>query len=307
VTRRFRVLVNPLSGGGSAPAKVALVAEELERAGARVAVEHSASVTASRTAAREATAAGEIVVAAGGDGMLASVAGALVEAGGTLGVIPCGRGNDFARMLGLPTEPEEIARCLLEGDPTPVDVVEVTGTTGPEGDLRHVVLGSLYAGVDSLASEIVDRSRRLPAAVQYPSAAIRALATYRPREFTVTVDGTVHRQEAFNVVVANSGYYGSGMHIAPMADVHDGLLDVVVLPAGSRLSMIRRLPKVYDGSHVALPGVTVLHGREVHVAADDVVGYGDGERLGDLPLTARVMPGALRVLLPQSRPWLTTS
>jgi diacylglycerol kinase family enzyme len=286
------VLVNPLSGGGSAPAKVVEVTALLEKAGSTVTVEHSLSVERSQVSAREAAAAGEVVVAAGGDGMLASVAGTVMAARGTLGIIPSGRGNDFARMLRLGGSPEDVAHCLLEGDPTPVDVIEVTGGAAPV-----VVLGSLYAGVDSLASEIVDRSRRLPSALQYPSAAIRALATYRPRRFAVTVDGVRHEHEAFNVVVANSGYYGSGMHIAPMADLHDGALDVVVLPSGSRLSMIRRLPRVYDGTHVELPGVTVLRGTTVEVTAEGVVGYGDGERVGDLPLTARVLPGALPVLL----------
>ncbi len=294
MTRSFRILVNPLSGGGSAPAKVSAVAQLLEEAGATVTVERSESAEGGRASSRAAMAAGEVVVAAGGDGMLASLAGTVIDAGGTLGVVPSGRGNDFARMLRLPGDPEGIAHALLEGEPTAVDAIEVTDGRA----LRTVVLGSLYAGVDSLASQIVDRSRRMPAALQYPSAAIRALATYRPRTFTVTVDGVPHRQDAFNVVVANSGYYGSGMHIAPMADVHDGALDVVVLPAGSRLSMIRRLPKVYDGSHVQLPEVTVLRGSVVEVAADDVVGYGDGERLAPLPLTARVLPGALSMLLP---------
>ena len=292
--RSFRILVNPLSGGGSAPDKVRRVAELLVRAGRRVTVEQSRDAEHSQAVASEAVARGEVVVAAGGDGMLASVAGTVVAAGGTLGIVPSGRGNDFARMLRLEGDPEGVAHCLLEGDPTPVDVIEVGDRTGA----TDVVLGSLYAGVDSLASEIVDRSRRMPSALQYPSAAIRALAAYKPGEFRVTVDGRTHVQEAFNVVVANSGYYGSGMHIAPMADVHDGVLDVVVLPAGSRLSMIRRLPKVYDGSHLEMDGVTVLHGSVVEVAAEGVVGYGDGERIGPLPLTATVRPGALSVLLP---------
>jgi diacylglycerol kinase (ATP) len=292
VRRRFRVLVNPLSGGGAAPAKVAAVALLLEQAGASVTVVPAESAEQTCAAARDAVTAGELVVAAGGDGMLASVAGTVAEAGGTLGIVPSGRGNDFARMLRLAGDPEGVARCLLEGDARSVDVIEVTGGGDPV-----VVVGSLYAGVDSLASEIVDRSRRLPAALQYPSAAVRALATYRPRPFTVTVDGVTHHQEAFNVVVANSGYYGSGMHIAPMADVQDGELDVVVLPAGSRASMIRRLPRVYDGSHVELPGVTVLRGRRVVVEAEGVTGYGDGERIGPLPLTAQVRPGALSVLV----------
>ena len=293
-TRAFRILVNPVSGGGSAPEKVRQVSELLVRAGARVTVEQSRDAAHSCAVATDAVERGEVVVAAGGDGMLASIAGTVVSTGGTLGIVPSGRGNDFARMLRLEGDPEGVAHCLLEGDATPVDVIEVSDEAGES----TVVLGSLYAGVDSLASEIVDRSRRMPSALQYPSAAVRALASYRPVEFRVTVDGRTHVQEAFNVVVANSGYYGSGMHIAPMADVHDGVLDVIVLPAGSRLSMIRRLPKVYDGSHVDLPGVTVLHGTQVEVVAPGVVGYGDGERIGPLPLRATVRPGALSLLLP---------
>lgn len=296
--RSFRILVNPVSGGGSAPEKVRQVSELLVRAGARVTVEQSRDASHSQVVAADAVERGEVVVAAGGDGMLASIAGTVVAAGGILGIVPSGRGNDFARMLRLEGDPEGVAHCLLEGDATPVDVIEVVHGSADGGGATTVVLGSLYAGVDSLASEIVDRSRRMPSALQYPSAAVRALAAYKPVEFRVTVDGRTHVQEAFNVVVANSGYYGSGMHIAPMADVHDGVLDVIVLPSGSRLSMIRRLPKVYDGSHVELEGVTVLHGSVVEVVGEGVVGYGDGERIGPLPLTATVRPGALSLLLP---------
>ncbi|WP_148573195.1 diacylglycerol/lipid kinase family protein [Nocardioides caldifontis] len=285
----YRFLVNPTAGSGSAAGLVDQVAARLRAAGATVAVETSLSPEHSKASVAEAVAAGQVVVAAGGDGMLASVAGSVVDARGVLGVVPGGRGNDFARMLGLPSEPPAIAQRLLEARSTPVDVIGV--------DDGHVVLGSMYAGVDSLASEIVDASRRLPSAVQYPYAAVRSLLTYKPGRFTVTVDGSTTEHDAYTVVVANSAYYGKGMRIAPAADVRDGLLDVVVLPAGSRFGMVRRLPKVYDGSHVDLPGVVVLRGRSVTVAAEhEVVAYGDGERLGPLPRTATVRPGALQVL-----------
>jgi diacylglycerol kinase family enzyme len=257
-------------------------------------VETSRSAAHSEAVVAEAVPRGEVVVAAGGDGMLASIAGAVVATSGVLGVVPSGRGNDFARMLGLPHEPAEVAHCLLHGRPDPVDVILTSGEGG-----ERTVLGSMYAGVDSLASHLVDHARGLPATLQYPYAAVRALLTYQPGVFTVSVDGVVHEQSAYNVVVANSGFYGKGMHIAPTADVRDGLLDVVVLPAGSRLSMVRRLPKVYDGSHVDLEGVTVLRGRTVTVSADrEVAAYGDGERLGSLPRTATVRPGAIKVLVP---------
>jgi diacylglycerol kinase (ATP) len=288
--RRFRILVNPLSGGGSAPAAVARVETLLRDAGAGVTVETSRSAEQSRGAVADAVAGGEIVVAAGGDGMLASIGGAVVSSGGRLGIIPSGRGNDFARMLGLSADPSEVARCLLEGTPTATDVIDADG---------QVVLGSMYAGVDSMASELVDNARRLPSAVQYPYAAVRALLTYRPACFTVTVDGRRHEQEAYNVVVANSAYYGKGMKIAPAADVRDGILEVIVLPADSRWGMVRRLPKVYDGKHVEMAGVRCFRGRSVTVEADcPVQAYGDGERIGPLPRTATVRPGAIEVLLP---------
>ena len=289
-TRRFRILVNPLSGGGSAPAAVARVEALLLDAGAGVTVETSRSAEQSRAAVAQAVAEDEIVVAAGGDGMLASIGGAVVAAGGQLGIIPSGRGNDFARMLGLSAAPEDVARCLLSGRPTATDVIDADG---------QIVLGSMYAGVDSMASELVDNARRLPSAVQYPYAAVRALLTYRPARFTVTVDGRRHEQEAYNVVVANSAYYGKGMKIAPAADVRDGILDVIVLPADSRWGMVRRLPKVYDGKHIEMAGVTCFRGRSVTVESDcPVQAYGDGEQIGPLPRTATVKPGAIQVLLP---------
>src|SRR5690606_35907436 len=119
-----------------------------------------------------------------------------------------------------------------------------------------LVAGSVYAGVDARVAQVVDRSHWLPKALQYPVATLRGLATYRPVEVTVEVDGSSTTHRAANVVVANSRYYGKGMAIAPAASVDDGELDVVVIEAARRLDLIRSLPKVYDGSHVDLDEVT---------------------------------------------------
>jgi len=288
VTRSFAFLVNPASGGGAAPAAVVPVARILRDAGCTVDVTYSPGPAACRDLVREAVGRGDVVVAVGGDGMVASLAGAVVEAGGVLGIVPSGRGNDFARQLGIGGSPDDVAETLLKAEPRRVDVIDVDG---------RVVVGSVYAGVDSLASELVDRAHRLPRSLQYPYAAVRSIIEFRPSTYDVVVDGEAHRFEAFTVVVANSGYYGSGMHIAPDAVLDDGMLDVVVIRAASKLSLIRSMPKLYDGTHDELEEVVVLRGREVSVsAADPVLAYGDGERLGPLPVTASVRPTALRVL-----------
>ncbi len=294
MTRSFAFLVNPLSGGGAAPAAVVPVARALRDAGCTVDVTYSPGQAGCRALVAEAVAREDIVVAVGGDGMAASLAGAVVDHDGVLGIVPSGRGNDFARALGIDPDPAAVAAGLLSGRERRVDVIGVQGAEAPE----RIVLGSVYAGVDSLASAHVDRAHRLPRSLQYPYAAVRSILEARPATYTVSVDGEQHPratvcQQGF---LNNSRWYGSGMHIAPDARVDDGVLDVVVVGATTRRRLLGSFRRVYDGSHVSLPDVVVLRGREVTVAADGPVAYGDGERLGPLPVTGRVKPGALRVL-----------
>lgn len=300
----FTFLVNPASGGGAAPAAVVPVARLLREAGATVDVTYSPGPRAMDALVLEAVGRGDVVVSVGGDGMLSHLAGTVAAAGGTLAVLPAGRGNDFARMLGLPTEPAAVAELLLTGTATPLDLL---GWTVPGAPTR-LVAGSVYAGVDARAAALVHRMRWTPKRLQYPWAAVRSLATYQPGRFSVTVDGTSHRFSAATVVVANSAYYGKGMRIAPPASVDDGLLDVVVIEAASRLALVRSLPKVYDGSHVALPEVTLLTGRRVELHGDaraPIPVGADGEPLGDLPpldaapAVVEVHPAALSVVRPR--------
>jgi diacylglycerol kinase (ATP) len=298
--RAFTFLVNPTSGGGAAPGAVVPVARLLREAGATVDVTYSPGPHAMVELVDQAVGRGDVVVSVGGDGMLSSLAGLVSARGGTLGVLPAGRGNDFARMLGVPEEPDAQATLLLSGEVRQVDLLAAT-----LGGQRRLVAGSVYAGVDARAAEIVDRATWLPRALQYPYAALRALATYQPGRYRVAVDGIEHEYAAATVVVANSAYYGKGMRIAPPASVEDGVLDVVVIEAAGRIALMRSLPKVYDGAHVDLAEVTVLSGKRVEIrgtARAPIPVGADGEPLGPLPTldsppaTVEIVPGALPVI-----------
>lgn len=302
MTRSFAFLVNPSSGGGAAPRVVVPLARALREAGAAVEVTYTTSAAETPALVASAVGADAVVVSVGGDGMLSSVAGSVAAHDGLLAVVPAGRGNDFARMLEVPQDTAAQARLLLEGEERRIDLLRAT-----VGGVECVVAGSVYAGVDARAAEIVDRSHWLPGRLQYPVAAVRALATYRPVDCVLDVDGVRSTHQAATVVVANSRYYGKGMAIAPTASVSDGLLDVVVIEAAGRLDLIRSLPKVYDGGHVALDEVTVLTGRRVTLsgtyAGGGAVPVGaDGEALGALPatgaepMTVELLPEALRIL-----------
>lgn len=299
--RSFTFLVNPHSGGGAAPEAVVPVARLLRDAGASVDVTYSPGPRATDALVQAAVERGDVVVSVGGDGMLSHLAGAVSEAGGTLGVLPAGRGNDFARMLGLPSEPAAVAEHFLHTAVREVDLLEWS----PPGAATRLVAGSVYSGVDARAAAMVDKMRWTPQKLQYPVAAVRAIATYQPGRFRVSVDGEAQEYAAALVVVAGSAYYGKAMKIAPGAIVDDGLLDVIVVEAASRTALVRAFPKIYDGSHVDLPQVTCLRGARIELNADGrsplPVG-GDGEPLGELPplgaapAVVQVRPGALRVI-----------
>jgi len=290
--RAFTALVNPIAGGGRGAGRWAPVAARLATAGADVQVELTRSGEHARRAAEAAARAGRVVVAVGGDGLVRDVAGGVVAGGGTLGIVPAGRGNDLALGLGLPVDPDGLVGLLLRAEPRTIDVIDAGAGV--------IVPGNVYAGIDSVASAIINASRWLPALVAYRLAPVRAIATWHPPVFTLTLDGTARTIRAHNVVIANSGRYGHGLHIVPPALLDDGLLHVLTVGAGPRRAVVSFLRQAEHGEHVHRPEVEIHTAREVTLTADRPLPVGaDGDELGRLPVTVRIRPGALRLLAPR--------
>ncbi|MFF7140934.1 MULTISPECIES: YegS/Rv2252/BmrU family lipid kinase [Streptomyces] len=290
--RQFTAIVNPTAGGSTGVAALRGVASLLREAGAELESEYSDSLAHARELARRAGARGRVVLAVGGDGIVGGIGGALSGTGALFGIVPAGRGNDFARALELPTEPAALAGTLLRGGPRQVDTIEVASAHG-----RTVVLGSVYAGVDALANRHANRARFLTGAASYYAGGLRAVAGWRPATYRVTVDGEELTHRGYTVVAANSAYYGSGRIIAPAARVDDGLLEVVMIRDVPRLLFFTLMNELKSGAHIHRPEVCVLRGREIRIEADREVYYGaDGEVEAVLPVTARVLPGALAVV-----------
>ncbi|MET8246381.1 YegS/Rv2252/BmrU family lipid kinase [Streptomyces sp. NPDC005202] len=291
--RQFTAIVNPTAGGSSGAAALLQVAGLLREAGAELETEYSRSLAHAQDLARQAGERQRVVLAVGGDGIAGGIGGALSGTGTLFGLVPAGRGNDFARALGLPADPSALARILLHNTPRLVDTIEVESAV----HRRTVVLGSVYAGVDALANRHANHAKLLRGAASYYAGGLRAVATWRPATYRVTVDGEEHTYRGYTVVAANSAYYGSGRMIAPGARLDDGLLDVVVIREAPRRLFFTLMNELKSGAHIDRPEVRILRGREIHIAADRDVPYGaDGEVEAVLPVTARVLPGALAVL-----------
>jgi YegS/Rv2252/BmrU family lipid kinase len=293
---KLALIVNPHSGGGRAARSLDAVRDALD--GVEHHVELTESLEHARELARDAAAAGEVAVAFGGDGLIGAVAGALASgppagaAPGVLGVLPGGRGNDFARGLGIPLEPVQACRTLTDGVERAVDLGDVNGRT---------FVGIASCGFDSDANRIANETTLVRGNLVYAYGALRALLGWRPAAFTLELDGDRTRTfTGYTVAAANSKAYGGGMLIAPDASLTDGQLDVVLVGDVAKLRFLRLLPTVFKGEHVRQPGVEVIRATEVTVHADrPFTMYADGDPIAELPATVRVLPAAVKVLAPR--------
>lgn len=289
--RSFTAVVNPISGGGTATRRLRAVTALLEQDGAKITVEDPSSVEHAVKLAEDAAASGDVVLAAGGDGLVRDIAGALVTTGGTMGIVPAGRGNDFASALNLPGQPAELARLLRDAPARPIDVLEAGGVTVP---------GNVYAGIDSVATAIINNNRWIPGALLYRLAPLRAILTWRPPEYTVTIDGQASSVTAHTAVIANSGSYGHGLRIVPGAHLDDGLVTLLTVGNSPRREIVSFMRQARTGEHIHRSDVQLSSGNEITLDADRPLPVcADGDEIGTLPITVRVLPAALDIIAPE--------
>ena len=290
MTRRFALLANPAARGGRALEALPDVQQELERLGAEHRLVKTHSLDHACSEARAASEAGETVMSFGGDGLVGRLAGVLRGTDASLAIIPAGRGNDFARVLGIPREAREAARLAVEGDERMLDVALANGKP---------FVGIASLGFDSDANRIANEAKLVRGNLVYVYAAFRALAAWKHATFEVTIDGERRSYSGWSVAVANSKAFGGGMLAVPHAQLDDGKLDVFMVSACGKLEYARGLPKVFKGAHVHDPSVSFAVGEVITVTADrPFVVYADGDPITELPLEVRVDARALRVIAP---------
>lgn len=288
--RRVRLIVNPRAGGGRGARLLPRIRAALRGLGLPHRVAPTTSLDHARQLAAETLETGEVAAALGGDGLVAAVGGALRGTGGVLGVLPGGRGNDFARKLGVGTDPVRACSVLAHGHERRVDL----GLVG-----ERPFLGIASAGLDSDVNAVASATRLPLGGGVYAYGVLRALARWRPARWEVSVDGTARAFTGYSVGVANSGVYGGGMRLVPHASLDDGLLDVVLIADMPRPRALVNLGRVFRATHLHEPALTLLRGHEVTFAADrPFAAWADGDPIAALPTTVRVAARALTVLAP---------
>jgi diacylglycerol kinase (ATP) len=288
------LIVNLIAGHGRCKALFPKVKAELDRRGIEYELHYTNEPQEATDVARWGIEAGfRQIVAMGGDGTVNEVVNGLLGKDALLAVIPAGTGNDFIRMLGIPADPFDALDVLTGGRERTMDL-------GRVADDRCFVNG-MGIGIDAKVARDVLEMKRLHGAAAYVSAAVKEV--FRFKAFPVTIESSDWRLDAtcLSIGVANGKYAGGGFKLAPQADVADGMIDISAIGDYSRLERLIRLPLVRAGKHPRWRKVQYRQLTEATIASPSkLIAHMDGEpyRLPSDPFGIRVLPNALRVMVP---------
>ena len=291
------LLGNPVSGRGRGAKALAQIAALLKARGVEIEVLRTCGPTDAIRLARQAVESGaELLLVAGGDGTIRDAVEGIVSAASaratTVGILPAGTGNDLARTLGISTNLERAVEVALAGTERELDVWRWNDT--PFVNIAGV-------GLDAAVAGAVNRKfRALHGPLAYLAGALYALPRFQPFPVTLQLPEGEWSGTVWLAAFASGRCYGGGMQIAPAADPHDGLLDIVVVEETSRGELLRQLPGLFSGRHVTHPKVRIVRAASVSVHAPPQDVTLDGELLGVTPGRVWHDDSRVRVRVPRS-------
>lgn len=289
------VILNPAAGSVEAPGDVEAAIREV-LPGATIAVGREAG-DLERLAARERSRGVHTLIAAGGDGSLNEVLNGALESDEplTLGLLPLGTGNDFARTLELPTDLREALAVIRDGKAAPLDVIRVSGAK--QRFMINVSAGGFAGVVDE---KLTPELKAAWGPLAYLRGMIESLDEMEHHSTTVAIDSAApEKLWILNMVVANARYVARGIPIAPEADPADGLIDLVAILDARPAELALLAPLVISGTHLDHERIVHRRGRKIEIQAHPPMTFNaDGEKFGDGDITFEVMPGAVSFLRP---------
>jgi len=289
----YGIIVNPASGGGKNDQIIRRVTEILAGRGEACRVFATEHADDGEHQVRLAFESGcDAIVCIGGDGTLSEIVSEMADSGKTLYIVPNGTGNDFARALGLPKDPIEAFEAQLDGMDARIDCGSING---------HAFINVSGSGFDVEVLRKTEELKKVyPGEKAYRKAVLAVLGSYRAFEAEVSIDGAPFRPIRSTIIeVANGRYIGGGMHVAPGAQMQDGLFDVVVVDRVPRMLIPFVLPLFIIGAHVHLPIARVVKAKEVVLRAKNMVVNIDGNLKEMDEARFAIMPDALSMKLPK--------
>jgi YegS/Rv2252/BmrU family lipid kinase len=242
----------------------------------------------------------ELVVSVGGDGTVNEVANGLYDSGNTvdvmLGIISTGTGCDYIRTVGIPRACREACQCLTSPRKLAVDVGAIEYISN-DRTIKRLFVNFAGLGFDTeIVKATTQRFKALSSKPSYLMGLLTTLLSYKNKRISLTVDGEKIEKKVCTVLINNGRYGGGGMFTAPEAELTDGLLDTLIIGDLSKPDLLWSLPRVYRGTHLTHPKVTLKKAKEIEInSAESLFLQADGELLGELPARFRVLPATLNL------------
>jgi YegS/Rv2252/BmrU family lipid kinase len=308
---RTVVIVNPRSQGGKAGTDWPYLADRIRRSVPFEVATTSAPGDATRLTREALRGGAERVVALGGDGTINEVMNGFFEDGkpvapeAALALLPYGTGGDFRKTVRVSKDFDEAVATLAADRRRRIDVGRIDLTTAGDGRAVRMFINIASFGMSGVVDRLVNQSKKRFGKLSFLIASTRGMLAYDNRRVRLTFDGAAADalETTINTVaVANGQYFGGGMHVAPDAQVDDGLFDVVAIGDVGVAELVLHSRRLYQGTHLSLDTCSHRHARVVlaePVVPGDVVELDvDGETPGRLPATFTIVPQALWLVVP---------
>ena len=296
-----KVIVNPVAGANATYRKWPKISSLLHHIGLPFEFQYTEGVGHAIELAREAVNNGcRFLVAVGGDGTVHEVANGILlskelnEA--TIGIISTGTGGDFIRSAGIDRDYIKACSSLTGTRRRLIDVGVVEYHKDGQGH-RRFFINSSGVGFDAAVAETSNRLPKfLGGTIPYIIGLLKSLAGYKNKPVTISMGDKIESKRILSVVVANGRYFGGGMRVAPLADIDDGLLDVITVGDMGKLELLKAFPTIYKGTHIHHPKVEMEKTTQVRIeSTEKFLVHADGEFLGEGPVSFELIPSALSI------------
>ena len=296
-----KVIVNPVAGANATYRKWPKISSLLHHIGLPFEFQYTEGVGHAIELAREAVNNGcRFLVAVGGDGTVHEVANGILlskelnEA--TIGIISTGTGGDFIRSAGIDRDYIKACSSLTGTRRRLIDVGVVEYHKDGQGH-RRFFINSSGVGFDAAVAETSNRLPKfLGGTIPYIIGLLKSLAGYKNKPVTISMGDKIESKRILSVVVANGRYFGGGMRVAPLADIDDGLLDVITVGDMGKLELLKAFPTIYKGTHIHHPKVEMEKTTRVRIeSTEKFLVHADGEFLGEGPVSFELIPSALSI------------
>lgn len=289
---KILVITNPLAGAGKALRLLPKIRQWLPASHHEFSFSTTRSPDEIRSEIRNAPVQGiEALLLIGGDGTVHQALPAIAETRIPFGFLPCGRGNDFARNIGLSTNLRD--NCSIPSNPSfhQIDLPRIN-------NIPFVAVA--YVGFDAEVNRLANDGRGyFGGTLGYIVCMLKTLKNFRPFEVEITIDDHTWKERVMMVTVANGPFYGGGMKIAPDANMNDGVLDICIVKEISKSELLWQFPKVFKGTHIYHPRIMMKSGRRIRLVSDkhhDI--FADGEYAGHLPAEFSIGNQTVQTIVP---------